>query len=87
MARVSTGAQGTNDAGVPDALLAAPGYVARRLHQAYEAARVRLVDPVLILLGLGLRQQLEAIRTEPLDRCAGGGRTARSSPNCRSANA
>lgn len=31
----------------PPALLAAPGYVARRLHQAYTAAWVRLVDPVL----------------------------------------
>ncbi len=31
----------------PQALLAAPGYVARRLHQAYTAAWVRLVDPVL----------------------------------------
>jgi MarR family transcriptional regulator, temperature-dependent positive regulator of motility len=31
----------------PSALLAAPGYVARRLHQAYTAAWVRLVDPVL----------------------------------------
>jgi DNA-binding MarR family transcriptional regulator len=32
---------------VPPDLLAAPGYVARRLHQAYTAAWVRLVDPVL----------------------------------------
>ncbi len=32
---------------VPPELLAAPGYVARRLHQAYVAAWVRLVDPVL----------------------------------------
>lgn len=31
----------------PPELLAAPGYVARRLHQAYVAAWVRLVDPVL----------------------------------------
>ncbi|MGI5130975.1 MarR family winged helix-turn-helix transcriptional regulator [Pseudonocardia sp. CA-107938] len=31
----------------PEALLAAPGYVARRLHAAYTAAWVRHVDPVL----------------------------------------
>lgn len=31
----------------PPELLAAPGYVARRLHQAYVAAWTRLVDPVL----------------------------------------
>lgn len=31
----------------PPELLAAPGYVARRLNQAYVAAWVRLVDPVL----------------------------------------
>jgi MarR family transcriptional regulator, temperature-dependent positive regulator of motility len=31
----------------PPELLAAPGYVARRMHQAYTAAWVRLVDPVL----------------------------------------
>lgn len=31
----------------PEALLAAPGYVARRLHSAYTAAWVRHVDPVL----------------------------------------
>lgn len=31
----------------PEELLAAPGYVARRMHQAYTAAWVRLVDPVL----------------------------------------
>lgn len=31
----------------PPELLAAPGYVARRLHQAYVAAWVRLVDPTL----------------------------------------
>lgn len=32
---------------MPRELLAAPGYVARRLHQAYVAAWVRLVDPIL----------------------------------------
>jgi DNA-binding MarR family transcriptional regulator len=32
---------------VPPELLAAPGYAARRLYQAYTAAWVRLVDPVL----------------------------------------
>lgn len=37
----------TNGHSAPPALLAAPGYVARRLHQAYTAAWVRLVDPVL----------------------------------------
>src|SRR6201991_575055 len=31
----------------PPELLAAPGYVVRRLHQAYVAAWVRRVDPVL----------------------------------------
>ncbi|MFC5952595.1 MarR family winged helix-turn-helix transcriptional regulator [Pseudonocardia lutea] len=31
----------------PEALLAAPGYVARRLHHAYTAAWQRYVDPVL----------------------------------------
>jgi MarR family transcriptional regulator, temperature-dependent positive regulator of motility len=31
----------------PPELLAEPGYVVRRLHQAYVAAWVRLVDPVL----------------------------------------
>src|SRR4051812_6362045 len=31
----------------PSELLAAPGYVIRRLHQAYVAAWVRRVDPVL----------------------------------------
>ncbi|WP_073459950.1 MarR family winged helix-turn-helix transcriptional regulator [Pseudonocardia thermophila] len=31
----------------PEALLSAPGYVARRLHAAYTAAWVRYVDPVL----------------------------------------
>jgi DNA-binding MarR family transcriptional regulator len=32
---------------VPPELLAVPGYMVRRLHQAYVAAWVRLVDPVL----------------------------------------
>jgi MarR family transcriptional regulator, temperature-dependent positive regulator of motility len=48
--RVGEGAKDTNGtAGLPapPELLAAPGYVARRLHQAYVAAWVRLVDPVL----------------------------------------
>jgi DNA-binding MarR family transcriptional regulator len=31
----------------PQALLAAPGYVARRLHQSYVALWTRVVDPVL----------------------------------------
>ena len=37
----------SRDLPVPPELLAAPGYVARRLHHAYTAAWVRLVDPVL----------------------------------------
>jgi len=36
-----------NDLPAPEALLAAPGYVARRLHQAYVAAWVREVDALL----------------------------------------
>ncbi|WP_308259130.1 MarR family transcriptional regulator [Pseudonocardia sp. H11422] len=44
------GEQGTSGSGglpAPPELLAAPGYVARRLHQAYVAAWVRMVDPKL----------------------------------------
>jgi DNA-binding MarR family transcriptional regulator len=37
----------SNGLPVPPELLAAPGYVARRLHQAYVAAWVRLVDATL----------------------------------------
>jgi len=44
---VSTDAGDPHALPAPQALLAAPGYVARRLHQAYTAAWVRLVDPVL----------------------------------------
>lgn len=38
---------GSEQLPAPEALLAAPGYVARRLHSAYTAAWVRYVDPVL----------------------------------------
>lgn len=39
--------QRTTGLPAPPELLAAPGYVARRLHQAYVAAWVRMVDPTL----------------------------------------
>jgi MarR family transcriptional regulator, temperature-dependent positive regulator of motility len=38
---------GSGELPAPPELLAAPGYVVRRLHQAYTAAWVRLVDPTL----------------------------------------
>ena len=41
---MTTGSRGLP---APPELLAAPGYVARRLHQAYVAAWVRMVDPTL----------------------------------------
>lgn len=40
-------AEETGGLPVPGELLAAPGYVARRLHQAYVAAWVRMVDATL----------------------------------------
>lgn len=41
------GAEVPRDLPAPPELLAAPGYVVRRLHQAYVAAWVRVVDPQL----------------------------------------
>jgi MarR family transcriptional regulator, temperature-dependent positive regulator of motility len=43
----AAGSPGTPPLPAPPELLAAPGYVIRRLHQAYVAAWVRRVDPVL----------------------------------------
>ncbi|HEY4418492.1 MAG TPA: MarR family transcriptional regulator [Pseudonocardia sp.] len=43
----AAGAPGTSPLPTPPELLTAPGYVVRRLHQAYVAAWVRRVDPVL----------------------------------------
>ena len=43
----SGGARSTAEVTTPDALLAVPGYAARRLYQAYLAAWVRTVDSTL----------------------------------------
>lgn len=43
----TTGAESTAGVATPEALLAVPGYAARRLYQAYLAAWVRTVDATL----------------------------------------